>query len=423
MKPIDVAIAGAGVAGLAAAILLTRLGARVSVFERFQASAPVGSGLMIQPTGLAALETLGLRGELESLGARLTRLHGRTVAGAPIFNVSYADLAPDAYALGVHRAALHGVLWRAFAASGAAFEGGATVCATTPAADGRIAATGENGRALGVFDLVVDASGARSALRAQVDAAPARPFANGAVWASVPDTGLDPTALSQRYVAAHTMIGHLPIGRTAPDGPVQAAFFWSLKPAGHAAWRAGFEAWRDRVSQAWPELAPTVQALSGPDALTLAEYRHFTARRPHASRLVLIGDSAHATSPQLGQGANNGLLDACALAAALASHADIDTALADYARVRRANVRFYQRASALMTPFFQSDSILLATVRDLAFDRLRLVPWLRREMVRTLAGLKTGPFSSAPVDRLASRARLQAALMDAAGRDHAVLLG
>jgi len=270
---------------------------------------------------------------------------------------------------------------------------------------------------------VVDASGARSALRAQVDAAPARPFANGAVWASVPDTGLDPTALSQRYVAAHTMIGHLPIGRTAPDGPVQAAFFWSLKPAGHAAWRAGFEAWRDRVSQAWPELAPTVQALSGPDALTLAEYRHFTARRPHASRLVLIGDSAHATSPQLGQGANNGLLDACALAAALASHADIDTALADYARVRRANVRFYQRASALMTPFFQSDSILLATVRDLAFDRLRLVPWLRREMVRTLAGLKTGPFSSAPVDRLASRARLQAALMDAAGRDHAVLLG
>ena len=43
-----------------------------------------------------------------------------------------------------------------------------------------------------------------------------------------------------------------------------------------------------------------------------------------------------------------------------------------------------------MTPFFQSDSRLLANVRDLAFHRMKIVPYLRREMLRTLAGLKTG---------------------------------
>ena len=48
-----------------------------------------------------------------------------------------------------------------------------------------------------------------------------------------------------------------------------------------------------------------------------------------------------------------------------------------------------------MTPFFQSDSRLLARLRDLTFHRMKIVPYLHREMVRTLAGLKTGVFRSA----------------------------
>ncbi len=423
MRALEVAIAGAGVAGLAAAILLTRLGHRVVVFERFAHSKPVGSGLMIQPTGLAALDVLGLRTELEGLGARLTRLEGRTTAGASIFNVAYSDLAPDAFALGVHRAALHGVLWRAFERTGAAFEPNAPVAAIEPEPGGRIAAIADGGRKLGVFDLVLDASGARSTLRASVDPAPAIPFSYGAVWANLPDTGIGPGMLSQRYVAAHTMIGNLPVGRVTRDAPPLTAFFWSLKPAAYPDWRADFPRWRDTVAALWPELGPSVQAIEDPDQLTLAAYRHFTARRPYAGRLALIGDSAHATSPQLGQGANNGLLDACAIAAALAAHADLDDALAAYARSRRAHVRFYQLASAVMTPFFQSDSRLLASVRDLVFDRFRLIPWLRREMVRTLAGLKTGPLASAAPEYLASLARLRAALPEPEGQARGSLLG
>jgi 2-polyprenyl-6-methoxyphenol hydroxylase-like FAD-dependent oxidoreductase len=110
---------------------------------------------------------------------------------------------------------------------------------------------------------------------------------------------------------------------------------------------------------------------------------------------VLIGDAAHATSPQLGQDANHGLLDAVSLADALAAAPDLPTALALHARTRRRQVRFYQWASWWMTPFFQSDSRALALMRDLTFDRMAPIPWLRREMLRTLAGLKTGVLSAA----------------------------
>ncbi|CAH0133837.1 NAD(P)/FAD-dependent oxidoreductase [Roseomonas sp. CECT 9278] len=385
----DVAVVGAGVAGLAVATLLARAGHRVSVLERFDRPAPVGSGLMLQPTGLAALDRLGLRAEIEALGARIDRLHGTTDRGATVFDLAYGDLAPGLHALAVHRAALHGVLWRAFAACGAGIETARPVAGITEHAD-RILLHDAAGATLAEADIAIDASGARSVLRALVEPAPPRAFAYGAVWASVPDPGLAPGMLLQRYVAARIMLGWLPVGRAEPGGPPLAALFWSLKPGDHAAWVARYGDWCEQAAALWPPIAPVLAALPGPQAFSPATYIQFTAKRPWRGRLVLLGDAAHATSPQLGQGANNAMLDALALADALAAEAGHEAAFARYAAARRAHVRFYQRASAVMTPFFQSDARSLAMVRDLVFDRLKVVPWLRREMIRTLAGLKTG---------------------------------
>jgi 2-polyprenyl-6-methoxyphenol hydroxylase-like FAD-dependent oxidoreductase len=403
-RSFDIAIIGAGIAGLAAATLLRRAGHRVVVYERFAASRPIGSGLMLQPTGLAALERLGLRGAVEALGARIDRLHGLNERGGLVFDLGYADLDPAFYAIGVHRAALHGALWDAFAGSGAAIETGWTIVDVGTGADARARLIGRDGRISPSFDLVVDASGARSSLRRLATQASARQFAYGAVWASVADSGIAPATLAQRYVGARIMIGHLPVGRIDARSPPLAAFFWSLKPADYPAWRLGFADWRKQIGLLWPALAPVVAAFDGPDDLTLATYMHFTARRPFRGPFALIGDAAHATSPQLGQGANSALLDALALADALDATGDVAEALASYARLRRRHVRFYQLASAAMTPFFQSDSRLLADMRDLVFHRMKIIPWLRREMLLTLAGLKTGLFASASAQALAGSA-------------------
>jgi 2-polyprenyl-6-methoxyphenol hydroxylase-like FAD-dependent oxidoreductase len=413
-RAFDIAIIGAGIAGLAAATLLRRAGHRVVVYERFAASRPIGSGLMLQPTGLAALERLGLRGAVEALGARIDGLHGLNERGGLVFDLRYGDLDPAFYAIGVHRAALHGVLWHAFAGSGAAIETGWTIVDVATGADGRARLIDDTARTSPAFDLVIDASGARSLLRRLTTQASARQFAYGAVWASVPDRAIAPATLAQRYVGARIMIGHLPVGRIDAQSPPLAAFFWSLKPADYPAWRAGFADWRKQVVLLWPALEPVVAAFDGPDDLTLACYMHFTARRPFRGPWALIGDAAHATSPQLGQGANSALLDALALADALEATGDVAEALASYARLRRRHVRFDQLASAAMTPFFQSDSRLLADVRDLAFHRLKIVPWLRREMLCTLAGLKTGLFTSASAQALAgSTGAAQGAPVDA----------
>ncbi|MEM6653715.1 MAG: FAD-dependent monooxygenase, partial [Pseudomonadota bacterium] len=67
-RTLEIAIAGAGIGGLALATLLARCGHSVRVFDQFASPKPIGSGLMLQQTGLAVLDQLGLRAEIDLLG-------------------------------------------------------------------------------------------------------------------------------------------------------------------------------------------------------------------------------------------------------------------------------------------------------------------------------------------------------------------
>lgn len=55
-----VAVVGGGIGGLTAALLLARAGAAVTVFERVSEPREVGAGLLLQPNGLAVLDSLSL---------------------------------------------------------------------------------------------------------------------------------------------------------------------------------------------------------------------------------------------------------------------------------------------------------------------------------------------------------------------------
>ena len=67
---LNIAIVGAGPAGLAAALFLSRDGHRIELLERFDRPKPIGSGLILQPTGLSVLDALGL---LPAIMARTVR--------------------------------------------------------------------------------------------------------------------------------------------------------------------------------------------------------------------------------------------------------------------------------------------------------------------------------------------------------------
>ena len=390
MKPLEIAIAGAGPAGLAAALFLHRAGHRVTVFERFAAARPLGSGLILQPTGLAVLDTLGLRDAIFARGSRIERLHGADAAsGRTVLDVRYTG---GQHGLAVHRAALFGVLHEAVQAAGIAVETAREIAALD--AGERAWLLTEAGGRLGPFDLIVDATGSRSRLKAQVGVpAEPRPLAYGAFWTSLGwRDRFDPHALTQRYRRASVMIGVLPIGSITPDMPRQAAFFWSLKPDEADVVRArGIDAWKETVAGLWPETGELLDQIAGFDDLTLARYGHHTLLYPAGRRLAVIGDAAHSTSPQLGQGANMALLDAAALAAALAHTADMDAALEAYCRARRWHVRLFQMLSLTLTPFYQSDAVALPFLRDTLVATLAKIPPMPRLLSAMVSGTLVTP--------------------------------
>lgn len=377
-RPLSIAIAGCGPGGLAAGLLLHRQGHRVTLFERFDRAGPVGSGLMLQPTGLAVLAKLGLAEAALARGSRITRLHGLTDRGRVALAVRYPA---GRFGIGIHRATLFELLHDAAVAAGIPIMTGRTVTASALARGGRMLDFAE-AEAAGPFDLVVDMMGARSPLVAT----PGRPLAYGALWTNVRAApGFAPDMLEQRYRGAGVMAGVLPVGLPPGADAPQVSLFWSLRVDRLAEWRAaGLGAWRDDFLSLWPAAEPLLAQIDDPAALTFAYYAHRTLRTPATERLIHLGDAWHTTSPQLGQGANMALLDAYALSIGLAERDDLAAALDHAVRLRRNHIRLYQAISHVFTPVYQSDG--------------RILPWLRDRLV-------------APLGAFGPTARLQAALV------------
>lgn len=350
---------------MAAALLLHRAGHAVTVFERFDTARPLGSGLMIQPTGLAVLDALGLGDGLRRRAARIDRLFGRAAGSdAVVLDVRYAALGRRAgHGYAVHRSALFDLLHEALAEAGLGRETAREIAGSTPERSTRrlVFADGSRSEA---FDLVVDALGHGSTL-----APPnGRVLPYGALWASLDwpdDAGFDAAALEQRYRRASSMVGVLPIGRAPGRDRPQTAYFWSLKLADLPSWRErGLAAWKAEAAALWPATQPLLDQIESSDQLTFARYAHRTLASPTQQGLVHIGDAWHSASPQLGQGANMAMLDAYALMRAVSEEASVPAALDAYTRLRRRHVRAYQLMSALFTPVYQSDSHVLPFVRD-----------------------------------------------------------
>jgi 2-polyprenyl-6-methoxyphenol hydroxylase-like FAD-dependent oxidoreductase len=305
--PLRIAIAGAGIGGLAAATALRADGHGVTVVEQATEFAPLGAGLAVWPNAGHALRALGLGDLVDS--AEVPRGDGgirRAQDGSLIAASSTEELetrygAPLAL---VHRADMQAALLEAAGTRTVRF--GATVTAVHEGGSVTLA-EGE----LLVADVVVGADGIRSVVREQL-LADGDPVASGYVaYRSVVDWQGDVPA--GEYWGRGEVFGIAPLSR--------GRVYWYAAFAVEDDEGDGAAAQLERLQQrygSWASPIPGILAATAEGALLRHElFDRDPIEAWGRGRVTLLGDAAHPMLPFLGQGACCALEDAVALAKGL----------------------------------------------------------------------------------------------------------
>ncbi len=372
--------------GAAAAALLARAGHSVTVFERAPALGPVGAGLLLQPSGQAVLQRMGLLAQVAAQSEPIDGLHAFTAGGGTLIHLRIPDALPGRNAYGVHRGLLFETLHAAARQAGATLHTSHEIRGWREAA-GQTFAVDVHGAEHGPFDMLLAADGSRSTLRPLVDPAISiREYDFGAMWAVGPCTTVR-GYLHQITQGTRHLLGLLPIGGE------RCTLFWSVPRSGMEAMRErGFAAWREQVLRLSRLAEEVFSEVRDFEQVTFTTYLRVRMSRLHNGHVACLGDAGHAMSPHLGQGANLALIDAECLADCLHSTEDLASALRLYQARRQGQLGYYAALSRFLTPFFQSEGWLLGAGRDVALPLMMRVPPLRREMERAMAGVKPGWF-------------------------------
>lgn len=372
----DITLLGAGIAGLSAAIALQQAGHTVTLFEAAPQIRGVGAGIVLAANAMQVYQRLGIQDKIVARGRQLAFFNVTSQSGRLLTRADSAEIA-QRYGVNnftIHRGDLHAVLLAEL--DPARVHAGKRVTHITQAGESVVVHFADG--STHTCSALVVADGIHSAIRQQLLPASRERYAGYTCWRAVVDVpGLNLQEATETW-GPRGRFGIVPL-----QGDKVYWFACVNAPAQDARMRA----WRvaDLQRQFAQHHAPIPALLAATrdadllwnDIIDLAPLDRFAF-----GRTVLIGDAAHATTPNMGQGACQAIEDAWVLAESLRQQPDPVAAFQAFEQRRLPRTRWIVENSWRFGKVAQWENRLACAVRDWA---VRMVP--KRANERTLKRL------------------------------------
>lgn len=365
-------IIGGGIGGITTAIALKQAGIDVAVYEQAPELREVGSGLPLWTNALRALQKLGLVDEIAKLGESVSAGSITTWRGAILTDLRTEELLKRLGTINmvVHRAELLAALLEALGPEHVHL--GATCVGCSQHAGGVYAHFADGSEVQG--DLLVGADGLHSTIRSQLFGVIKPAYAGYTCWRGVSHIarrGLETYAWGKGY-----QLGITPMTR-------ERAYWFAQRnmPEGAGDEPCGRKKELLEMFHDWHDPIPAViEATAEKDILRNDIYELPLLHHWSRGRITLLGDAAHAMTPNLGQGACQAIEDAVALGTCLKAEPDIVTALKLYEAKRIKRTHQIARLARFAGVGVQIENPAISSARDFLLKRIPVNTQLERLM-------------------------------------------
>ncbi len=352
-------IVGGGMGGLCTAIALCQIGVDVTVYEKVNGLGNVGAGLTLWANAIKALRQLGLAEAVLKHGAKIQSGEFRTWHGKTLASIQTGEL-EQLYGdptIAIHRADLHHILlaalpedmvrWGAACAGFEQAQEGVTVYFTNGQTD--------------YADLLIGADGLHSVVRQQLFPQVALRYSGYSAWRGVVSTK-DEVALG---IAFETW------GRGSRFGMVrinEQQVYWFATanvPAGQRQTASQGKDWLRQRFQGWHDPIESILAATPAEAILHNDIYDFKPiKRWSQGRVTLLGDAAHPTTPNMGQGACQAIESSVILARSLGQGKEVAASLRQYEAERMPRTAWITNQSWRIGRMGQLENSLVCALRD-----------------------------------------------------------
>jgi 2-polyprenyl-6-methoxyphenol hydroxylase-like FAD-dependent oxidoreductase len=333
-----ISIVGGGITGLTTAIALGQKGISCSVYERADALKEVGAGIWLQPNAMRVLDILGLKPKIEENGSLIDVMEITNPQLIPHKEIP-SDLATDKYGnrtIGIHRATLQEILYNK-ALETAEIYFGKTYISHESTSD-KITIQFEDETV--ETDILLGADGIHSNVRKTI-------FPNAEIresyqmcWRGIVNIQL-PKHLKNK--GKESWGNNLRFGFSEIDTQ-QNVYWFAVQKGGSNKLTAS------ELAKQFHYFNPIVsEIIRSTSYIHCAELNDLKRLKTwHSQNVCLMGDAAHATTPNMGQGAGQGIEDAIYMAHFLKKHTDPKIAFSEFEKVRRQKVDYVVNNSWLL---------------------------------------------------------------------------